>query len=92
MKIVPLADVEGSGLDFVRLSGGRAAISDATARRVADARRVGGLGDALAAVFRVTGIAALAKTYERVTGRDCGCARRRHKLNKWVPFHVEQSS
>ena len=44
-----------------------------------------GLGDRVAAVAAVTGIAAVARTVERVTGRPCGCAARRAALNAAVP-------
>jgi hypothetical protein len=41
-----------------------------------------GLGDLVHAVAKVTGVAAVARTVERVTGRPCGCAQRRAALNK----------
>ena len=41
-----------------------------------------GLGDVVHAVAKATGVAALARTVERVTGRPCGCAARRAALNK----------
>jgi len=44
-----------------------------------------GLGDRVAAVAAVTGIAAVARTVERVTGRPCGCAARRAALNAALP-------
>lgn len=46
-----------------------------------------GLGDAVANVTRVTGIDRLAKLYEDVTGKPCGCAERQEKLNQvYLPF------
>jgi hypothetical protein len=42
-----------------------------------------GLGDVVAKVARVTGVAAVVK---RVAGEDCGCAGRRAALNRAVPF------
>jgi len=44
-----------------------------------------GLGDRVAAVAAVTGIAAVVRTVERVTGRPCGCAARRAALNAALP-------
>ena len=44
-----------------------------------------GLGDRVAAVASFTGIAAAAKTLERVTGKPCGCAARRAALNAAMP-------
>lgn len=41
-----------------------------------------GLGDVVHAVAKATGVAAVARTVERVTGRPCGCAARRAALNK----------
>ena len=46
---------------------------------------VKGLGDVVAAVAEVTGVAAVARTVERVTGRPCGCAERRRALNEAFP-------
>jgi hypothetical protein len=36
----------------------------------------------VAAVASFTGIAAVAKTVERVTGKPCGCAKRQAALNE----------
>jgi hypothetical protein len=44
-----------------------------------------GLGDRVAAVAAVTGIAAVARTVSRVTGKPCGCAARRAALNAALP-------
>lgn len=51
--------------------------------------RMRGLGDAVAAVTRATGIDAAARTVERVTGKPCGCDKRRAALNAAVPFPDE---
>jgi hypothetical protein len=42
-----------------------------------------GLGDVVAKVAQVTGVAAVVK---RVAGDGCGCAGRRAALNRAVPF------
>ena len=44
-----------------------------------------GLGDRVAAVASFTGIAAVARTVTRVTGKPCGCAQRRAALNAAMP-------
>ena len=46
-----------------------------------------GLGDLVEKVTEKTGIKSLV---EKVTGKDCGCGKRRDKLNKLVPFRGEQ--
>jgi len=45
-----------------------------------------GIGDLVEEVTKRTGIKSLV---EKVTGKDCGCAARRDKLNKLVPFRGE---
>ena len=52
---------------------------------------VKGLGDVVAAVAEVTGVAAVARTVERVTGRPCGCAERRRALNSAFPTSYPQA-
>ena len=51
-----------------------------------------GLGDRVAAVTRATGIAAVAGALERVTGRPCGCARRRAALNAAFPSYPQSEN
>jgi hypothetical protein len=41
-----------------------------------------GLGDAVASLTHLTGMDRLAKTYEGVTGKPCGCDARQEKLNQ----------
>jgi hypothetical protein len=45
-----------------------------------------GLGDVVAEVTNITGVDRLAKSYEEITGKPCGCDERREKLNQLVPF------
>jgi hypothetical protein len=45
-----------------------------------------GLGDLVELATKVTGIKAVTEAVAKRTGRDCGCGRRRDKLNKAVPF------
>ena len=49
-------------------------------------RRPRGLGDVVEAVTEATGIKKAVETVAKATGRDCGCGRRKEKLNKMVPF------
>ena len=41
-----------------------------------------GLGDEVEAAIKLVGLDRLAKLYEEVTGRSCGCAGRKAKLNR----------
>lgn len=52
-------------------------------------KRFRGLGDAIEAVTEATGVKAVV---EKVVGKDCGCGKRRDKLNQMVPFKKEASS
>lgn len=45
-----------------------------------------GLGDVVEMVTKATGIKAATEAVEKVTGRKCGCDKRREALNKLVPF------
>ena len=45
-----------------------------------------GAGDLVEAVTKATGIKAAVDAVAKATGRDCGCAKRRDKLNKMIPF------
>lgn len=46
-----------------------------------------GLGDVVASFTRASGLDRLAKGYEKVTGRPCGCEERRSSLNRLFPFN-----
>ena len=46
-----------------------------------------GLGDTVEKVFEKTGIKYVAK---KVLGDDCGCNKRKEKLNKLVPYNKGQ--
>jgi hypothetical protein len=45
-----------------------------------------GLGDTVAKVANATGVSAAAQAFEKLSGRDCGCAGRREMLNRIVPY------
>lgn len=48
-----------------------------------------GFGDTVADLTHLTGVDRLAKAYEQVTGKPCGCAERQEKLNKLSLPHLE---
>jgi len=49
-------------------------------------KRMDGLGDLVEAVTTVTGVKAATEAVAKVTGKDCGCKRRRDKMNERFPF------
>ena len=49
-------------------------------------KRMDGLGDLIEAATEVTGIKKAVETVAKARGKDCGCQRRRDKLNKMIPF------
>lgn len=48
-----------------------------------------GLGDMVADFTHLTHLDRLAELYTQTTGKDCGCAARREKLNQWFPLNGE---
>ena len=49
-------------------------------------KRLAGLGAVVEAVTKATGVKSAVEAIAKATGKDCGCGRRRDKLNKLVPF------
>jgi hypothetical protein len=47
-----------------------------------------GLGDTVARVIRAAGLDKLAEAYTTVTGKDCGCEKRREDWNKRFPYDI----
>ena len=47
---------------------------------------VGGLGDVVAAWAKRVGADRAAAIFHRMTGKDCGCEKRRERLNRLVPL------
>tara|TARA_R110000796_G_scaffold64291_2_gene149061 strand:- start:131 stop:310 length:180 start_codon:yes stop_codon:yes gene_type:complete len=45
-----------------------------------------GLGDTVEKIAHAIGADKVAKVYEKITGKDCGCNKRKDKLNKTVPY------
>ena len=50
------------------------------------AQAFSGMGDVVEAAASITGLKRLAESYSNATGRDCGCSKRRDKLNEVIPF------
>ena len=49
-------------------------------------KRPNGLGDLVEIVTQTTGVKAVVDKISKVTGKDCGCGKRKEALNKAVPF------
>ena len=45
-----------------------------------------GVGDVVEIAARMTGVKAAVQVVEKITGKPCGCEKRRDKLNKMIPF------
>jgi len=45
-----------------------------------------GLGDTVAKIAKSVGADRVAKAYEKTTGKDCGCNKRRDTLNRVFPY------
>lgn len=45
-----------------------------------------GLGDTIEKITTATGIKKVVETVSKVTGKDCGCAKRRDTLNRVFPY------
>lgn len=41
------------------------------------------LGNAVEKFTKYTGIQRLVKQWKKLTGRDCGCEKRKEKMNNW---------
>lgn len=48
-----------------------------------------GLGDTIEKITTVTGIKKIAETVSKVTGKDCGCGKRKDALNRAFPYNNE---
>ena len=46
-----------------------------------------GLGDTIEKITTATGIKKVAEAVSKATGKDCGCAKRREKLNQTFPYN-----
>ena len=45
-----------------------------------------GLGDTIEKFTKATGIKKVVDTVAKVTGKDCGCNKRKNALNKMFPY------
>ena len=55
--------------------------------------KVEGLGDAIAVITEIFGIDKVADAVAKSMGKDdCGCKRRREKLNELVPFNKKKDA
>ena len=45
-----------------------------------------GLGDTIEKITKATGIKKVVDTVAKATGKDCGCNKRKEKLNKMFPY------
>ena len=45
-----------------------------------------GLGDTVEKITVATGIKKVVDNVSKATGKDCGCGKRKEKLNKWLPY------
>jgi hypothetical protein len=45
-----------------------------------------GLGDSVEKVAKFIGADKLSKTYEKITGKPCGCSKRKNTLNRVFPY------
>lgn len=48
-----------------------------------------GLGDTIEKITTATGIKKVVETVAKVTGKDCGCNKRRDTLNRVFPYNNE---
>jgi len=49
-----------------------------------------GLGDSVEKLTKATGIDKVAKVITKVTGKDCGCGKRKDTLNRAFPYNKEK--
>ena len=46
-----------------------------------------GLGDSIEKITKATGIKKIVDTVSKVTGKDCGCNKRKNQLNRLFPYN-----
>ena len=49
-------------------------------------RKSRGLGDTIEKITKATGIKKVVDTVNKITGKDCGCKKRKEALNKKFPY------
>jgi hypothetical protein len=50
-----------------------------------------GLGDTIEKITTATGIKKVAEAISKVTGKDCGCKKRKDTLNRVFPYKQKNS-
>lgn len=55
-------------------------------------KRSRGLGDTIEKFTTATGIKAAVDATAKAVGKDCGCKRRRDKLNEMFPYKQDENS
>lgn len=48
-----------------------------------------GLGDTVEKITTATGIKKVVQTISKVTGKDCGCSKRKDALNRTFPYKTK---
>ena len=46
-----------------------------------------GLGDSIEKITKATGVKKVVNTISKVTGKDCGCGKRKDTLNRLFPYN-----
>lgn len=46
-----------------------------------------GLGDSIEKITKATGIKKVVEVVNKVTGKDCGCGKRKDNLNRLFPYN-----
>ena len=54
--------------------------------KLSEYKRSRGLGDTIERFTEITGIKKVVDTVSKVTGKDCGCKKRKEALNKAFPY------
>ena len=49
-----------------------------------------GLGDSIDKITKATGIKKVVEAVNKVTGKDCGCGKRKETLNRLFPYNTNK--
>ena len=49
-----------------------------------------GLGDSIEKITKATGIKKVVEAVSKVTGKDCGCGKRKDNLNRLFPYNTNK--
>ena len=49
-----------------------------------------GLGDSIEKITKATGIKKVVDVVSKVTGKDCGCGKRKNSLNRLFPYNTNK--